>query len=351
MHQKPKPTQRIKILAAIAGIFAALLILGIAFFGNFIPGRDSKASGVTPTITPSTQNVSTSANISLQFNTSANIPTGTIIEFSYPDTYSGTLSTVNTTINGIAPSAVSNSTSGGITTSSLTTANPTITTGSSVTILTSALTTPVSAGNYAFGVKTNVDSGANFQYVGEANVVEVRAYVPVSLSFAIRNTADTANTNVCDLGTASTSAISTCNYRLKIGTNATGGYTVSMQADGNLSNGSHNITNAAAGAGGSGGTLISAGTERYGVVINPGSITATGGTITVASLFDAGGTNSVLYNYTTPQVILTANKPNAPAPSADTTNTSLITHNLGIEGSTPSGFYTQRITYTVAPAF
>lgn len=340
-----------KLFGAVAAIFTAGIIGGFVFFGGFTPGRESQASGVNPVISPNTQAVSTAASVSVAYTTSTTLTSGASIQLTYRNAYTGTLSTANTTVNTVAPTSVTNSVSGLFTTSTIVIANPSITSGSTVTIATTGLTSPVAAGNYTFAIKTSADFGANFQYVGQANVVQVRAFIPVSLSFDIRNAADTANTNVCDLGTVTTVAVATCDYRLKVSTNAKNGYTVSMSSSGNLTNGSDNITNAAVGAGGSGGTNIVAGTETYGVLIGAGSITGAGGAITRSNIFNAGAANEVLYNYTTPQVIMTATKPNSPAVSGDTTNTSLITHALGVSSNTPSGDYTQTVTYTVAPAF
>ncbi|MEI6729075.1 MAG: DUF2341 domain-containing protein [bacterium] len=186
---------------------------------------------------------------------------------------------------------------------------------------------------------------------GVTAVVGAESQSSSFLSFSIRNAADTANVNTCDMGTASTTAVSSCSYRLKVGTNAVNGFTISMKASGVLTNGSYTVNSAAAGAGGSGGTDISnstAGTENYGVFITKGSVT--GGTTALTSIFNAGATNEVKYDYTTVSSLLTASGANSPG-ATDTTNTSLVSHLFNISGSTPPGNYTQSITYTVAPSF
>ncbi len=172
------------------------------------------------------------------------------------------------------------------------------------------------------------------------------------LGFNIQNSSDTAGTNSCDLGQATTSNLSSCSYRLKVSSNATNSYSISMQTSGSLSNGSRSISNAAVGATGTGGNNISPstiGTEKYGISINPGAITGTG-TISTTSLFNAGTTNSVNSNYSTPQVIIQATGINTPN-SIDTTNTALITHKLNISSDTSAGRYTQTVTYTLIPNF
>jgi hypothetical protein len=169
-----------------------------------------------------------------------------------------------------------------------------------------------------------------------------------SLAFQIRNTSDTANLNNCDLGRATTSSVVSCSYRLKVSTNDVDGVFVFMTSTGNLISGANTMQNAALGAGGTGGTLIdnsTAGTENYGVRVTKGNIT--GGVVNLNPVFDAGA-NSTRYNYTTATTLLETTGPNAPA-ATDTTNTSLVTHNLNISASTPAGQYTQNVTYTVIP--
>jgi len=337
LTKKNKKTNVISALTAIS-------VLALTGLQIFTP-TSVEAAGVTPTITPSDQTVDTTASVDVEFTTSGDLNIGDTIELFYPDSYTGTLTTANITVNGVAPSAVVNNTVGTEVQSILTLANA-ITTGSNVTISTTGLTTPVAAGNYAFKIVTPSDFGGNFQYVGEDNVVEVRAFVPMSLSFAIRDSADSADTNVCDMGTVTTAAVGECSYRLKVGTNAENGYIVTVAVDGDFDNGSHNAVNAAPGAAG---TAITAGTETYGAIIDEGVVTSASG-VTVAAAYDAG-TNEVAYNNTTPANLLTAAGPNSPLATGDTTNTSLVTHRFGIADETPSGRYLQEVTYTVSPSF
>ena len=347
--QKDKQKQFLTKVVSSILLFGLILYTGYSIFA--IVRENSKASGLTPTVTPSVQNVSTSGAISLSFVSTANLNTGSTITFTYQSGYVGTLTTANTTINSIAPSSITITSPSGYVNNSLTVASN-IPSGSTVTVSTSALTTPSSAANYAFSVQTSTgDYGANFQYVGQANVVQITGFIPITLSFVIRTVADSANTNVCNLGTATTTSVATCQYRLKVTTNAKNGYTVSMQASGGLTNGSDILTNSAPGFGGTGGTNIVPGSESYGVVVTPGNSTSSGGSILAANLFDAGLVNSVRYDYNVPTLLLTANKPNNPAAFGATTNTTLITHNLAITPGSPSGNFTQTITYTVAPSF
>jgi hypothetical protein len=339
-HVKKQIQKYIGVLSVLTlGIFA----LGFAVLNsNF---DSAKAAGVTITVTPQSEDVSVSGNITVQYNTSADLAVGETIDFIYNSDYTGTITTANTTISGTAPSNVATSTAGDYTTATLT-LGAGITTGNPVTIVATGLTTPTTAGNYTFTVVSNSDYGANFQYIGDDNQVEVRAYVPITLSFDIRNDSDTADTNICDLGTVDSTTLGTCSYRLKVTTNAGSGYTISVVTDGDLTNGTHNMVNADPGTLG---TLIAAGTEAYGAIIEEGSLTTAGGNITLATAYSAGA-NSVAYNNTTPALLLTSDSANDPA-TPDLTNTTRVTHNLGVQGDTPAGKYTQTITYTVAPSF
>jgi hypothetical protein len=306
----------------------------------------ANAAGVAVTVTPSTSAVSTAANIDLGFTASSSIPTTGYIMVSLSTSYTGT---PTFTIGGNAASST-NATTGSIITYTLT---PSVAVAAGATTIEIAgLTTPASAGNYAFTIlASNSDYGGNFQYVGQGNVVQVTGLVPVSLSFAIRNAGDTADKNVCDLGVMSTTVVSTCDYRLKVGTNAQSGYTVSAQTNGNFTNGTQSFSNAAVGTSGTGGTAVTAGTENYGVVIVPGSVTSTGA-ITRDADYNAGSTNAVAYgNIASPDVILNSTGPNSPAATAETTNSSLVTHQAAISTSTGPGVYTQQVTYTVNPLF
>jgi len=332
----------------LSGLAVVALVVGGTFYLYTQSNQSAKASGVTPTITPQVAAVSTGGTTTYAYTTGATLAIGSKIFLTYPNAYTGTLSTANTTVNTVAPSALTNAVGASTTTTTITLANS-VTSGSTVTVSTSALTTPATAGNYAITFTSSVgDLGGNFQYVGSANIVNVTASVPVSLSFVIRNSGDTANTNVCDLGTADTAAISSCTYRLKVGTNAKNGYLVSFLTSGALTDGSYSMTDAAVGATG---TAIAAGTETYGVNITAGSITGSGGTMTLATAFSTGASNVVKYNTASNTTILTANKPNNPAASGDTTNTSLVTHKLAISTNTNAGNFTQSVTYFVSPSF
>jgi hypothetical protein len=332
----------------LRGVFSTVLVLGVMVLGlgNAL-SINTFAAGVAITVTPSTQVVSTATSVALGLTTTTAIPVNGLVEVVYPT--AGYVGTPSLAIAGEAVSATAITTSGSDTIATVT-ATAAITAGAK-TITISGLSTTAVSGNNLFTVYTSAgDYGAAFQYVGNANQVTVRAIVPVSLSFAIRNAADTANTNSCDMGNLSVSTVGSCSYRLKVATNTEFGYTISTVTSGNFTNGSASFPNAAAGTAGTGGTTQAAGTELYGAKINKGSVTTAGGTTTLASVYDAGLTKDVLYNNTTAADLVTSNKPNNPS-ATDLVNTSLVTHEASIAASTAAGIYTQKVTYTITPSF
>jgi len=331
-------------------IISSLMLFGIILFNGFYLSITTTAAGLNITLSPSTVSTSTAFGFLATFTSSSIITTAGYIDLFYPSTYTGTMTTLNTNLNGSPAGSVTNSTIGSEIRARIV---PTSTLAAGVlNISTSVLTSPATAGNYAFRITTSTnDFGATLQYVGQANQVQIRSLVRATLSFSIRNTADNANTNLCDMGTLSTTTVSTCSYRLKTATNATNGYSISVNTSGNLVSGAKSFANAAVGTGGAGGTNIVAGTERYGAVITKGAVTTVGGTTTLGNAYNAGVTNSVSYVNTSAATLLTANKPNNPAASADLTNTALITHRAAISQNTSAGVYTQNVTYTVTPSY
>lgn len=211
-------------------------------------------------------------------------------------------------------------------------------------------TLPVASNKYFQYQATLTTQNSSYWPAFKKVSVDYTEVLPI-LAFAIRNVSDTSGSNLCQLGTATTTSLSQCQYRLKITTNATNGYTVFVETNAGLNNGVHSIEDAAVGTGGGGGHDISdltVGTERYGAFIVAGS--ATSGTATLANLFNAGAVNEVRFNNSPSTTLYTVNGPNNPGVT-DTVNTALITHRLNISTSTPAGFYKQKIIYTVTPNF
>lgn len=168
------------------------------------------------------------------------------------------------------------------------------------------------------------------------------------IAFVIRRSDDVADDDrICDFGTVSTLAVSSCSYRLKVTTNSNSGYIIFVNTSGNLISGANSMANAASGPAGTDISAATLGIERYGVVVNKGNIT--GGTTTLNAIFNAG-TNSANFTPVVSTSLISATGQNAPG-ATDLINTSLITHNLNISDATRAGNYTQTITYTVLATF
>lgn len=204
-------------------------------------------------------------------------------------------------------------------------------------------------GNYSIAVTDSNDGdfGSTMVYVGDDNDVNVSAVVQPTLAFAIRNNVDTLDTNECDLGVLTLTAVNTCDYRLNVATNADGGYDVSVTSDGDLSkNGVGDVLDIDDIDPIAEDSTVTAGTEGYGIAFVGGS--ATGGVITESGDFNDDdtpipfGSTPVLYN---------SAGQNNPNPAGDITNTALVTHRAAIDAATATGNYNQIVTYTVLATF
>ncbi len=220
------------------------------------------------------------------------------------------------------------------------------------------VTAPATAGNYEVDAYDSLGGfGSAPIYVGSENQVNILATVDTVLTFVIRTSDDTADLgnvggssvgpNLCDLGSLSDSGVQECAYRLKVTTNATSGYTVNIKTDGSLRNTDDsefidNVTDD---------SLVTAGTEGYGISLVGGSCTGDPFGLTELGTFAVddsptatgvtSGINTSLYSCTS------GNNPSSP----DTTNTALVTHRAEADSGTPAGTYTQLVTYTVSASF
>jgi hypothetical protein len=327
-----------KIIKLVSIKLIGIVTLGfLAFLPNSI---NASAAGVALTVSPSTVSVSTSTNINLSYTSTVVVGTSNSIKVGIPSGYTGT---PTFTINGNSASSALGTSAGY--NNYILTPSVSVSVGT-VTIAISGLTSPTSQGNYAFLMQTSTgDTGAAFQYAGNGNVVNVRARIPVNLSFVIRTADDTADTNVCDMGELSVTSVGSCEYRLKVGTNAANGYTVSVSTSGNFTNGSTSLANATAGSTGS---SFTAGTELYGAFIDEGS--STKGTVTLDSAYSTS-LDGVSYVNNTEAELYSVSRGNNPSSSGDTTNTALVTHKAAIASDTDAGYYTQDVTYTVVASF
>jgi len=204
------------------------------------------------------------------------------------------------------------------------------------------------AGIYSIALYDDNDNdyGAALIYVGDDNDVTVTAQVQPTLSFAIRNSADTSDTNACDLGVLDTASVDTCLYRLKPATNAASGYTVQINSDGDLRrSGSGDVVDSEDIDQVTEGTTVGAGTEDYGIAFNGGS--ATGGNITESGDFNDDDTPIPISSATN---LYTSDGPNNPS-ATDTTNTALVTHRAAMDNGTVVGDYSHTVNYYASATF
>ena len=343
-----------------------LVTIGLCFFiiVSILPISFVRAAGVAVTLGSATIAISTAYNSTITFTPATVMPTSSTVTLYYPaytDTglVNGDVTMIKTgdanfTSAATAVDLANDKVVFTITASgNLNTSNPFI-----ITFANSHLVSSGTGANYTFSVTSDNlsgggDYGAAVQYVGNTNQVKVTAIVKPILTFAIRNTADNAEQatvsglKTCALGVLTTTTVSTCDYRLKVGTNSVSGYTVAYISDTNLTNGSYTITNAAAGSNGS--SPASAGTEQYGVILTAGS--ATVGTISRGTDFLTTTTNAYQITKTSgPNTMISSNGPNAPS-GTDTTNTSLVQHRATIDSATRTGNYNHTVSYTVSASF
>jgi hypothetical protein len=210
--------------------------------------------------------------------------------------------------------------------------------------------------NYSVAIRSSepVDVGAALFYAYGGNLVEVTANVPSTLAFSIRDSADNVNTNSCALGTLSTAASSTCSYRLRIGTNAAGGFQATIAANHDLA-----MTNSMA-------TMTQvvndtatplAGTEAYGLeafgasaggrlaglYTQPVVMDTTAGYTFQTNTSPVPTSTQNFFHYTTGAF--------DPGSAPQLTLTTLVKHFANISTGTPAGNYSQTVTYIVTAYF
>ncbi len=307
------------------------------------------AAGVAVTITPAALTASTPTNISFSYIASADYANTNTVSITAPSGITvANCASPTTDADGDATPDGSANVAGQVYTYTFSAS----TTNADTTGVTFCINLSAATGNYGISFtdsKTNIannDFGAALIYVGSANVVNVTAQVEPALSFVIRNTADTGNTNTCALGTLSLVAVNTCGYRLKVTTNSGSGYAIQINTDGDLRrSGSGDVINSLDIDRVAENSTVTAGVEGYGIAITAGSIT--GGTLTLQGDFTDNDTPLPISSVTS---LATTNGNNNPA-TTDTTNTMLITHRASMDGDTTTGNYTQQVTYTASANF
>ncbi|MBD3252016.1 hypothetical protein GF380_06245 [Candidatus Uhrbacteria bacterium] len=345
----------IRALITVAAFFIALALIPVG------------ASGVTVTVSDGSGTTDAgsggSTEITTSFTSSGLYVTGTQMTLTVSPASTSTLtdcSTASTDFGGSAGSFGSFTTSTAVFT--LTENVATSTSGS--LCLTYGLTT-TTATNYSISVLatsstseyTATDFGAALYYVLGGNEVTVSAQVPASLSFSIRNSADTANTNVCALGTLSLSQVNFCDYRLRIATNAANGFTTTLQPDAIFNAGGSATMTAITND-----TAFATGTEAYGIAFLVGAtsggrsgvgafdqpVTEAGSSVDASLTFDA---DSTPLDFTTATTVISYTAPFNAASAPSLITTSRVMHGAAIGAGTPTGDYSHTITYRVTGSF
>jgi len=314
-----------------------LLLLVVPLSGFLSPVNAAVLTNVT--VTPAALTISTSTDITITFTPVTAISNSTIIEFTYPTSFTGGASLVNGDI-AITGTNISSKTCTGFIAGyfrcTLTTSGSVTTTVTTVIGATNKLTTPSSAGNYSFSLTANIggtgstyDTGAGLAYIASENQVEVRAVVPPVLALDLYDSGTTTlmtNPNTCNLGVLSVNAVNTCAYNVGVGTNSSTGARVRVYAGGQFTNGSVNMTSASG--------AITAGTEAYGFHIS-----------TAGSRFTASGSYATAYQAvpTTETDFATSTQTSDKATLA---HHFTVTHGATMGTATATGSYTQTVFYT-----
>jgi hypothetical protein len=348
---------------------ARITIIALVVASGSVSLHPVNAAGLAnPTATTTPQTVSTASTLSVIFRAVTTTAVDDKVSISLPDDYTvkaGALTLTTdyliyydaanppTTNHTALTSAVGSNTNGSkgvVITLDGTNAIATTNYVRVVLNTTTVTSNPATQGFYQVVIKTldvsssdaTLDQGAAVVSVGDEEDVTVTAEVNPSLAFAIRNTADTAEltSNLCALGTLTTTAVSTCAYRLKVSTNADDGYTVTITSDGALNTATADI-DAIAEEG-----TVTLGTEGYGILFAGGASSEGGVSITESGDFSDDDTPIP----TSATTLYTSDGPNAPS-APDTTNTALVTHRAAIDAATPSGTYDQVVTYAVTADF
>ncbi len=119
-------------------------------------------------------------------------------------------------------------------------------------------------GNFSLAVITSnvsADYGAVEYYVNGGNDVLVDASVQPTLEFAVVSSTNVAlEQHECHMGTLNLTSVGTCDYRLRVSTNAKDGFQVTIESDQQLGTGTATITD-------TGAATVTAGTEGYGIAL------------------------------------------------------------------------------------
>ncbi len=204
-------------------------------------------------------------------------------------------------------------------------------------------------GNFSLAVLTsnaNADYGATEFYVNGGNDVLVDASVQPTLEFAIVSSTNLAiEKHDCHLGTLAPGAVNECDYRLKISTNAQGGFAVTIESDKELSTASYATITSIAENG-----TVTADTEGYGIEVVGATIGGNNGSgVYTSPVVEAGDFNDDDTPVpTAPTSFLTFGNSFI---GSSTLSTTEVTHQAAMDGGTVVGYYQHTVTYRITPTF
>ncbi len=202
------------------------------------------------------------------------------------------------------------------------------------------VTNPAATGSHVFAVNAdNGDSGQITVFVVTDDQVLITAQVNQTINFAVSDNSigfgdlDVANVRYATGDTLGALAEPTSAHTLTAGTNATGGYTISVLGDTLNGNGGADTITRIGDA-----DVLTAGTEQFGLDVDY----ASGGVaLTIAAPFDA-------YGMTDSATVAETIASNA-GPTAD--NIYDVNYVANIEALTEAGAYSTTMTYTMTANF
>lgn len=355
IHYMKRLVSKIALLSIVFSSMFNLSVAPVAASGVVVTLSPSSSSsfgapGITETVTWTRNSASTTQYVTSTTITVTITPAITSVSSS---------SAIDLDQSGSNDTTLTSTSTDGSSTFATFTVATTTAVSSTFSIPLTGFTFSSTAQNYSISIFSSnpVDFGSALFYANGGNQVSVTASVPATLSFSIRNSADSATTNSCSLGTLSTSATSTCSYRLRIQTNAASGFAATIKANQDLATGSATITQV------TNDTPATAGTEAYGIGTLTGA--TAGGRNGSTGAFDqpvteGGGAGAATTTFstdpspvptTTAVTIISYTGGFSVSSTPSLTGTSLVTHSATISGGTPAGNYTQTVTYLVTATY
>jgi hypothetical protein len=206
--------------------------------------------------------------------------------------------------------------------------------------------------NFSLAVITSnvyADYGAVEYYFNGANTISVSASVQPTLEFAIVSSTDIGyEQHTCHMGTLNLTNVGTCDYRLRVSTNAANGFQITIGTNQQLGSGYATLTDITEDSG-----VVTAGSESYGIAITGATIGGNNGSgnhnqaITENGDFTDNDTPVPLTSVGAQNIISYSNS----FLGTSTQSTTLVEHRAAIDAATVVGSYQQTVTYQITPTF